>query len=61
MNNADLAYVTVFDEHEALIELLVRYGFVEHGVKVTANGTEHVLVKNMRLVRNDFIIRLSID
>jgi len=56
VNNADLAYVTVFNEHEALIELLVRYGFVEHGVKVTANGTEHVLVKDMRLVRNDLLL-----
>jgi len=56
VNNADLAYVTVFNEHEALIELLVRYGFLEHGVKVTANGTEHVLVKDMKLVRNDLLL-----
>ena len=56
VNNADSVYVTVFDEHEALIELLCRYGFDEYGIKVTANGTEHVLVKNMRIIRDNILL-----
>jgi hypothetical protein len=39
-------YVTVFPEHEALISLLVNYGFRRYGTKTTGNGTEHVFVKD---------------
>lgn len=56
VNNADSVYVTVFDEHEALIELLCRYGFARYGIKVTTNGTEHVLVKNMRIIRDNILL-----
>ncbi|WP_278380483.1 hypothetical protein [Pseudoalteromonas distincta] len=43
-------YVTVFDKHEYLIRLFLKYGFIVHGSKITPNGTESVLVRKMRLV-----------
>jgi hypothetical protein len=55
-NDAELAYVTVFNEHDQLINLLLRYGFEKYGTKETANGTEQVLVKNMSLVRRDLLL-----
>jgi len=47
------AYVTVFPKHEALISLLGRYGFVQCAEKVTRNGTELVLKKNMTDLSGD--------
>lgn len=44
----DEVYVTVFSCHEGLLQLLKRYGFLQVGTKTTENGTELVLVKNMR-------------
>ncbi|ENH5063771.1 N-acetyltransferase [Pseudomonas aeruginosa] len=44
----DEVYVTVFKEHEGLIQLLKKYGFMQQGVKKTLNGVELVLVKNMK-------------
>lgn len=38
-------YVTVFEQHDALIALFRRYGFEKVGVKVTSNGAELVLQK----------------
>lgn len=43
----DEIYVTVFKEHEGLIQLLKKYGFMQQGTKTTHNGTELVLVKNV--------------
>lgn len=40
-------YVTVFDKHLGLINLLMRYGFQQVGTKTTANGTELVLLREM--------------
>lgn len=40
-------YVTVFDEHEALIRILKTYGFQHVANKTTNNGTELVLVKRI--------------
>jgi len=45
---AEEIYVTVFEKHGALIELLRRYGFKIHGTKTTPNGDEQVLVKTIR-------------
>ena len=39
-------YVTIFPKHEWLISLLIRFGFVEYGEKVTRNGREIVLLKD---------------
>lgn len=42
--NVDEVYVTIFNKHDGLVNLLSRYGFVNSGKK----GQEEVLVKNMR-------------
>lgn len=47
---ADGIYVTVFEEHAGLIRLFKRYGFEEHATKTTANGTELVLVRDLRIL-----------
>lgn len=41
-------YVTVFEHHQGLLNLLVRYGFIQRASKTTQNGTELVLVRNIR-------------
>lgn len=41
------SYVTVFDEHNTLIELLKKYGYLYWGVKRTEDGEEEVYVKSM--------------
>lgn len=56
VENVDEAYVTVFDGHDALIYLLGRYGFINVGTKTTANGTEQVLVKDMRTFCENVIL-----
>lgn len=56
VENVDEAYVTVFDEHDNLIVLLERYGFINVGTKTTSNGIEQVLVKNMRAFNDDVIL-----
>lgn len=42
-------YVTVFSKHNSLITLLKRFGFNKYGVKNSNNGTEDVLLKDMRV------------
>jgi hypothetical protein len=46
-------YVTVFAEHQPLINLLKRYGFMEGGTKTTPNGQELVLVKKLEAGTGD--------
>jgi len=46
-------YVTVFEKHEYLINLFLKYGFIIHGSKSTQNGIENVLVRKMRSVTGD--------
>jgi len=41
-------YVTVFEHHQGLLGLLQRYGFQPRAQKTTQNGTELVLVRNLR-------------
>lgn len=53
--NADGVYVTVFEVHEQLISLFERYGFVKHRKKITKNGTELVLVRDLRKFSSDII------
>lgn len=42
------AYLTIFEKHQGLVNLLKAYGFVQYGEKVTNNGTELVLIKNLK-------------
>lgn len=43
--NSDIIYVTVFEKHQALVNLFLKYGFKKHGEKESVNGTELVLTK----------------
>lgn len=40
-------YLTVFEKHDALVSLFMRYGFRKAATKTTTNGTELVLLKSM--------------
>lgn len=54
-NDFKEAYVTIFEEHEALINLLVKYGFVYHGMKNSKAGNENVYVKSIEVTYNDIL------
>jgi L-amino acid N-acyltransferase YncA len=41
-------YVTVFEHHQGLLNLLERYGFQRKAQKTTQNGTELVLVRDLQ-------------
>lgn len=56
VEDVDEVYVTVFDEHDGLITLLQRYGFINAATKTTPNGTEQVLIKDMRTISEDIYI-----
>ncbi len=49
--NVDDIYVTVFDKHSYLIRLFEKYGFIIRGKKITINGEELCLVRNMRALQ----------
>lgn len=40
---AEAVYVTVFEKHEALVQLFSRYGFVKVGTKVSDDGLEEAV------------------
>jgi hypothetical protein len=42
----EACYVTIFEKHDYLIDMLSRYGFEKHGIKKSQNGEEIVLVKD---------------
>lgn len=46
IDKVDDIYVTVFNKHRYLIKLFQMYGFIIKGEKTSANGTEHVLVRD---------------
>jgi hypothetical protein len=49
--NVDDIYVTVFSKHAPLVKLFEEYGFVINGKKITNNGEELCLVRNMRVLK----------
>ncbi|EHU0374985.1 N-acetyltransferase [Vibrio cholerae] len=52
--NVDDIYVTVFgDKHPYLVELFERYGFRKYAKKITENGTEDVLLRDLNLYSGD--------
>lgn len=55
-NNINEAYVTVFPKHEALISLLIKYGFVKRGTKTSSNGVEDVYLKNFSHLTGDIYL-----
>lgn len=54
-NNYEEIYVTIFPKHQALIELLERYGFERKAIKKNINGEELVLVKNLNTIKGDIL------
>lgn len=56
VNRVELCYLTIFERHEALIQLLLKYGFVKYGVKISHNGEEIVLIKDLKKVKNDVLL-----
>lgn len=46
-SNAEDVYVTVFEKHGGLITLFEKYGFEKYGQKITGNGVEWVLYKQL--------------
>ncbi len=52
--NVDDIYVTVFGaQHQYLVELFTRYGFVHYANKDTVNGREHVLLRDLHTLKGD--------
>lgn len=51
--DVDAIYVTVFEVHQSLRTLFSRYGFEHVANKTTDNGTEIVLVRDLRVHKGD--------
>lgn len=49
----NISYVTIFNKHDALIELLKKYGYLYWGIKSTKDGKEEVYVKNITYFNNN--------
>jgi hypothetical protein len=49
-------YVTVFSKHEALVNLFIKYGFIQRSTKASASGTELVLWKTLTETNNDTLL-----
>lgn len=56
LGKVELCYVTVFEKHEALVNLFYRYGFTKHGVKKNESGNEMVLVKRFTEIKGDILL-----
>ncbi len=52
----DALYVTVFAKHAGLVDLFLRYGFVQNALKQTANGQELVLERRLHVVAGDVVL-----
>ncbi|WP_455552637.1 hypothetical protein [Desulfovibrio sp.] len=52
-NGLRLAYLTIFPQHEPLIRILERFGFIKKGTKDTKNGIEDVYVKDLQYITGD--------
>jgi Acetyltransferase (GNAT) family len=55
VNNIKELYVTVFEKHKSLIELLKKYGFEHVAWKTTNNGTESVMLKDLNKFTGDIL------
>lgn len=54
--DVDCCYVTIYEKHSALIQLLLKYGFTIYGSKVAHNNKELVLVKSFKELKNDHLL-----
>lgn len=48
-------YVTIFSKHKNLVDLFQRYGFETYATKVTPDGEEQVLVRQMQSLTGDVV------
>lgn len=48
-------YVTIFKRHTVLVDLFLKYGFVQKAVKIGANGEELVLERRLDAVVGDVV------
>lgn len=55
VRNIDEIYVTLFEKHTALLNLFQKYGFESRAKKLTPNGCELVLFKNISQVTGDIV------
>jgi L-amino acid N-acyltransferase YncA len=55
-HRVDEIYVTAFPKHSALVELFLRYGFIKVATKTTSNGTEDVLMRCLRVFKDDVVL-----
>lgn len=51
----DEIYVTIFEKHKPLTNLLKTFGFFEYGTKTTDNGVEIVLCKKFGHIKNNIL------
>lgn len=49
-------YVTIFPKHTGLVDLFLRYGFVQKAIKQTSNGQELVLERRLDAVVGDVVL-----
>lgn len=52
-NKVDVCYVTIYEKHKALIELVQQFGFELYGIKGTDESKENVYLKRMNIVTGD--------
>ncbi|WP_373766362.1 N-acetyltransferase [Glaesserella sp.] len=55
VRNIDEIYVTLFEKHTALLNLFQKYGFEARAKKLTQNGCELVLFKNISQITGDIV------
>lgn len=51
-----IAYVTVFPEHEPLIRILEKYGFVKKAQKTSSSGIEDVYIKDFQYIISNLFL-----
>lgn len=53
--DADVCYMTLFEKHQGLIELIKKFGFIEWGTKGKGDKQEKVFVKRMHSLTNNIL------
>jgi hypothetical protein len=51
----DEIYITMFEKHKGLINLLETFGFYKHGTKTNSNGIEFVFIKKLFNIKDDIL------
>lgn len=51
--NVDVCYVTIYEKHKSLIDLVQQFGFELYGTKGEGKYTENVYLKRMHIVTGD--------